>query len=36
MNRIFRSGAALLALTLLPSVAFAELRRVQIGVTGLD
>ena len=31
-----RTGAALLALTLLPATASAELRRVQIVVTGLD
>jgi hypothetical protein len=33
MNRIIRTGVALMALTLLPSLAAAELRRVQIGVT---
>jgi len=36
MNRIIRTGATLLALALLPSVAVAELRRVQIGVAGFD
>ena len=36
MNRIIRTGAAFLALAVLPGIAFAELRRVQIVVTGLD
>lgn len=36
MNRMIRTGAALLALTLLPSVASAELRRVQLNVLGMD
>ena len=36
MNRVIRTSAALLALALLPSVASAELRRVQLNVLGLD
>jgi hypothetical protein len=36
MNRIVRTGAALLALALVPSVAAAELRRVQLNVLGMD
>ena len=35
-NRMTRIGAPLLALLLFPAAASAELRRVQIGVTGLD
>jgi hypothetical protein len=36
MNRIVRVAAALLALCLLPSVAAAELRRVQLHILGMD
>lgn len=36
MTYTIRTGTALLAPTLLPSVASAELRRVQIAVAGLD
>jgi hypothetical protein len=36
MNRIVRTAAALLGLALLPSVASAELRRVQLNVLGMD
>jgi len=36
MNRIIRSAAAVLALTLTPSAASAELRHVQINVLGMD
>lgn len=36
MNRIVRTGAALLGLMLLPSLASAELRRVQLNVLGMD
>lgn len=35
-NRMTRIGAPLLVLLLFPTVVSAELRRVQIGVTGLD
>ena len=35
-NRIIGTGATILALLLSPAVASAELRRVQIGVSGLD
>jgi|GraSoiStandDraft_4_1057263.scaffolds.fasta_scaffold154309_3 hypothetical protein len=36
MNRIVRTTAALLALLLLPSIAAAELRRVDLNVLGMD
>ncbi len=36
MNRITRSAAALLVSLLIPSAAFAELRRVQLKVLGMD
>lgn len=36
MNRIRRTAAALALLVLLPSVASAELRRVQLNVLGMD
>ena len=36
MNRIIRTVAALALLVLLPSVASAELRRVQLNVLGMD
>jgi hypothetical protein len=36
MNRFVRTTAALLGLLLVPSVAAAELRRVQIHVLGMD
>jgi hypothetical protein len=36
MNRMTRSAAALLLSLLLPSAAFAELRRVELKVLGMD
>lgn len=36
MNRILRTTAALAILLLLPSLASAELRRVQLNVLGMD
>jgi hypothetical protein len=36
MNLIARTTAALLLLLLLPSIASAELRRVQLNVLGMD
>jgi hypothetical protein len=36
MNRLARTAAALLGLVLIPSLASAELRRVQITVLGMD
>jgi hypothetical protein len=36
MNRLIRTTAALFGLMLLPSVAAAELRRVQLNVLGMD
>jgi hypothetical protein len=36
MNLIIRSAAALLFVLLLPSLASAELRRVQLSVLGMD
>jgi len=36
MNRVVRTTAALLGLMLLPSLASAELRRVQLHVLGMD
>jgi hypothetical protein len=36
MNLIVRTAAALLFIALLPSVADAELRRVQLNVLGMD
>ena len=36
MNRIRCTAAALVLLVLLPSVASAELRRVQLNVLGMD
>ena len=36
MNRLVRTTAAVLALLLIPSLASAELRRVQINVLGMD
>lgn len=36
MNRLARTTAAVLALLLIPSLAAAELRRVQINVLGMD
>jgi hypothetical protein len=36
MNRIVRSAAALSIVLLLPSLACAELRRVQLNVLGMD
>ena len=36
MNRIVRTAAALAALLLWPSIASAELRRVQLNVLGMD
>ena len=36
MNRIVRTAAALAFLVLLPSLASAELRRVQLTVLGMD
>jgi hypothetical protein len=36
MNLIARTTAALLLLLLLPSIALAELRRVQLNVLGMD
>jgi hypothetical protein len=35
MKRIIQTGTAVIALTLLPSIAIAELRHVQINVIGL-
>ena len=36
MNRLVRTAAALLGLLLVPALASAELRRVQIAVRGMD
>ena len=36
MNRIAHSAAALLLSVLIPSAAFAELRRVELKVLGMD
>jgi hypothetical protein len=36
MNRMIRCAVAVLALTLIPSHASAELRHVQINVLGMD
>ena len=36
MNRLARTAAAVLALLLIPSLASAELRRIQITVLGMD
>jgi hypothetical protein len=36
MNRIIRTAAALSIILLLPSLASAELRRVQLSVLGMD
>jgi hypothetical protein len=36
MDRLIRTAAALLGLLLMPSLASAELRRVQITVLGMD
>ena len=36
MNRVFRSAAALSLALLIPSAAFAELRRVELKVLGMD
>jgi hypothetical protein len=36
MNRVVRTAAALAALLLMPTVASAELRRVQLNVLGMD
>ena len=36
MNRVWRSAAALLLSLLIPSAAFAELRRVELKVLGMD
>ena len=36
MNRMICSAVTVLALTLIPSVASAELRHVQISVLGMD
>jgi hypothetical protein len=36
MNLVVRTTAALLLLLLLPSIASAELRRVQLNVLGMD
>jgi hypothetical protein len=36
MNRIIRTAAALSIMLLLPSLASAELRRVQLNVLGMD
>ena len=36
MNRILRTAAAVAILLLLPSLASAELRRVQLNVLGMD
>ena len=36
MNHIVRTTAALLLLVLVPSIASAELRRVQLNVLGMD
>jgi hypothetical protein len=36
MNRLVRTATALLGLMLLPSIASAELRRVQLNVLGMD
>jgi hypothetical protein len=36
MNRILRTAAALLLTLLIPSVTFAELRRVELQVLGMD
>jgi hypothetical protein len=36
MNVIVRTGAALLFALLIPSIASAELRRVQLNVLGMD
>ena len=36
MNRIRRSAVALMLTLLIPSVAFAELRRVELKVLGMD
>ncbi len=36
MNRIIRSALALMLMMLLPSMASAELRRVQLNVLGMD
>lgn len=36
MNRLVRTAAALLGIMLLPSLASAELRRVQLHVMGMD
>ena len=36
MNRLARSAASLLLSLLIPSAAFAELRRVELKVLGMD
>jgi len=36
MKHLIRAAAAVLGLVLVPSAASAELRRVQISITGLD
>ena len=36
MNRIYRTAAALIMTLLLPSAAFADLRRVELKVLGMD
>ena len=36
MNRLVRTAAALLALMVMPSIAHAELRRVELHVLGMD
>ena len=36
MNRVARSASALLFALLIPSAAFAELRRVELKVLGMD
>lgn len=36
MNRMVRTAAVLLLLVLLPSIASADLRRVQLNVLGMD
>lgn len=36
MNRVIRTAVALSSLMLLPSIAAAELRRVQLNVLGMD
>jgi hypothetical protein len=36
MNRIYRTAAALLMVLTIPTAAFAELRRVELKILGMD